>query len=371
MRVEDLKVFIITCHDVYNVGASLQAYALQHYLEKRNVDSCIIDYKPEYLSGHYNLWKIGNPKYNLPLLREIYLLAKLPGRMRALYSRRKRRFDDFRKQHLKLTKRYGSYQELYEDCPLGNCYIAGSDQIWNPIFQNGKDPAFFLQFTPKSCKRIAYAASLGISELSQMDSSRMYRWLKTLDAISIREKKGREILKEMGIPATYVCDPVFLLNELDWEQIIPDLRIGSGYILLYDFDRNPDVEEIARRYSRMTGNPVYSLLPTASKDIFTCDAGPLEFLSLIKNASLIITNSYHAIVFSLLFQKDFYSFARKEPLNIRLIDLLEEVGVEERFFDDPIRFHEAEPIQWHLVKKRIEELKVRGMSFLERECLHI
>lgn len=364
-----LKIYTITCHDVYNIGASLQAYALQRFLRSRGTDAYIIDYKPKYLSNHYRLWLVGNPKYNRPILREAYLLAKLPGRIRSLRSEKKRRFDKFRDHYLCLTKRYKSFQELCRDCPAGDCYIAGSDQIWNPFFQNGKDPAFFLQFAPQSARKVAYAASFGISEISSADAERMQPWLKSLDAVSVREKSGLEILMKMDIPAIKVCDPVFLLDKPEWESMAPNQKVPDGYILLYDFDKNPAIEEIAKCFSHRMGLRVCSILPTATMEISSCNPGPFEFLGLIKNASLVLTNSFHAIVFSLLFQIDFYGFSRKEPLNSRMVDLLRDIDLEERFCDSPMDFHDADAIRWECVNKRIEEWKKAAISFLERECL--
>ena len=132
----------ITCHDVYNLGASLQAYALQTYLQKQGHEVEIIDYKPDYLSGHFKLWGVYNPVYDKPFIRLLYLLAKLPGRLMAL--RRKKAFDVFTKNYLHLTRRYHSNDELKKDPPIADAYIAGSDQIWNTVFKNGRDPAFYL-----------------------------------------------------------------------------------------------------------------------------------------------------------------------------------------------------------------------------------
>ena len=96
-----MKIATITCHDVYNYGASLQAYALQHYLESIGHNCQIIDYKPDYLSNHYNLRSVANPRFDKPMLRQLYLMAKLPGRIGSLS--RKRRFDRFTSDYLHLT----------------------------------------------------------------------------------------------------------------------------------------------------------------------------------------------------------------------------------------------------------------------------
>ena len=96
-----MQIRIITCHDVYNHGASLQAYALQTYLELMGHTVEIIDYKPDYLSRHYLLWSVDNPIFDKPFIKQLYLMAKLPGRLVAL--KRKKVFDAFTKLYLKRT----------------------------------------------------------------------------------------------------------------------------------------------------------------------------------------------------------------------------------------------------------------------------
>jgi hypothetical protein len=98
-----MRIRTITCHDVYNLGAGLQAYALAAYLKAEGHDVQIIDYKPDYLSRHYQLGYVPNPRFDRPLVRQAYLLAKLPGRMKALLGKRKKHFDLFRKQYLPVT----------------------------------------------------------------------------------------------------------------------------------------------------------------------------------------------------------------------------------------------------------------------------
>ena len=110
-----MKIGIVTVQDSNNFGSFLQAYALQAYLKSLGHDVKIIDYKPDYLSHHYRLDIVGNPKYDKPILRQAYLLAKLPGRLRMLP--RKRAFDSFTAKYLDLTRRYASNAELKADPP--------------------------------------------------------------------------------------------------------------------------------------------------------------------------------------------------------------------------------------------------------------
>lgn len=182
-----MKIKTITCHNVYNAGASLQAYALAAYLRKQGHEVQIIDYVPDYLE-HYKLSGVANAAYDKPFVREFYNMAKLPGRLLARYGRRKKAFDQFTAQYLPLTERhYNTYAELLEDPPAADVYFAGSDQIWNTLFQNGKDPAFYLQFAPVGRICAAYAASFATRTVAPEYQAQTKAWLKKLDYISVRE----------------------------------------------------------------------------------------------------------------------------------------------------------------------------------------
>lgn len=179
-----MKIKTITCHDVYNLGASLQAYALAAYLQSQGHEVEIIDYQPLYLR-HYRLAGVPNPRFDKPFLREAYQIAKFPGRLYdRLTSKRKKAFDRFTAQYLPVTQtKYSDLASLRAAPPEADLYIAGSDQIWNPLFQNGKDPAFFLDFVPEGKRRISYAASFAAEEMSEASAKLMSPWLKKLDAI--------------------------------------------------------------------------------------------------------------------------------------------------------------------------------------------
>ena len=217
----------ITCHDVYNLGASLQAYALQTYLLRQGHEVEIIDYKPDYLSGHFKLWGVYNPVFDKPFIRQLYLLAKLPGRLLAL--RRKKAFDDFTKKYLHLTRRFHSNEELKKEPPMADAYIAGSDQIWNTVFKNGRDPAFYLEFAPKDNLRLSYAASLATKEIAEEYRPFVTQMLKNLDYVSVRESSSLSILQSLGRnDAEAVCDPVFLLSKEQWSDMCVDLESKSN-----------------------------------------------------------------------------------------------------------------------------------------------
>lgn len=360
-----MKINTITCHDVYNLGASLQAYALAAYLGACGHDVQILDYKPEYLSRHYSLTWVSNPRFDRPLLRQAYLLAKLPGRLKARKSLRKRRFDDFRREHLPVTPvRYESCEALRAAGLQADVFIAGSDQIWNPVFPNGKDPAFFLDFVPEGKRRVSYAASFSVESLSDEDRARMKPWLEKLHAVSVRERSGVALLERMGVAGVQVMDPVFLIDRAHWERMAAQPP-AEDYILVYDFDQSPLVRETARKLSAQSGKKIVSVFPMAGADEVWQDMGPLEFVGAVRHAACVISNSFHATAFSLIFERPFYVVNRQEKINTRMHDLLHSVGLQQRMITATDEAGCAAPA-WETPRERLEALVVRSKSYLEQ-----
>lgn len=327
-----MKICTITCHDVYNVGASLQAYALQTYLKSLGHDVRIIDYKPDYLSQHYRLDVVSNPKYDKPIIRQAYLLAKLPGRVRMLP--RKKTFDNFNAKYLDLTRRYASNDELKADPPEADVYFAGSDQIWNPLFKNGKDPAFYLDFVQQGI-RASYAASFAVDEFPQELHDATAKYLAKLDYIAVREKSGLAVLDSMGIHnAETVLDPVFLLDSTHWRSMAKSpAHIDKPYLLVYDFDNSSAVKAIAEKVASERGLKIYSVfdLPYAERCFTLC--GPEEFLGLIQGASYVLSNSFHATAFSVIFEKEFAVVERTEKINTRMRDFTAMLGLSDHMIN--------------------------------------
>lgn len=358
-----MKICTITCHDVYNVGASLQAYALQAYLKSLGHDVKIIDYKPDYLSKHYRLDIVGNPKYDKPLLRQAYLLAKLPGRLHLLP--RKRAFDDFTAKHLDLTKRYASNDELKADPPEAEVYFAGSDQIWNPLFPNGKDPAFYLDFVRQGV-RASYAASFAVDEFPQELRKVTAQYLQRLDHIAVRESSGLGVLEALGITdAVTVLDPVFLLDREQWEVMAETLaECKKPYLLVYDFDNSAAIRKLAERLAAEHGWAIYSIfdLPYAERCFSLC--GPEAFLGLIRGAAFVLSNSFHATAFSVIFRREFAVVERTEKINTRMRDLTALLGLSDHMVSA-----DAEPAlstDWAAAASRLSGEITRSKAYLDK-----
>lgn len=359
-----MKIKTITCHDVYNPGASLQAYALAAYLRDCGHEAQIIDYKPDYLSRHYRLDWVANPRFDRPFVRQVYLLAKLPRRLKARKSLRKHRFDAFRKEYLPVTPvRYETAEALRQNCPEAEVYIAGSDQIWNPVFPNGKDPAFFLEFVPEGKKKISYAASFSVESLEAEDKVRMKPWLERLDGISVRESSGAALLAQMGLAGVAVMDPVFLLDTGRWRELA--VRTDrTGYILVYDFDSSETVRKIALDLAEKTGKRIVSVFPMEGASEVWADMGPREFLGAIAGADCVLSNSFHATAFSLIFGKEFYVVNRQEKINTRMQDLLTAVGCPERLISAlPAELPELDHTE---IGRRLTGLTEQSKAFLKQ-----
>ena len=368
-----MKIATITCHDVYNYGASLQAYALQQYLLEQGHDAEIIDYKPYYLTGRYNWRHIPAESRLFPYkdfiwIQCLYFLLK----NRKIYATigRKHKFDEFKRKYLTLSKKtYTSVQGLRSVPPPADLYIAGSDQIWNTSCENGKDAAFYLDFRNKNTRRISYAASFAVSEIDSAYRDFVTENLRRFDAISVRERTGVKIVAHLaaGKKAEQVEDPVFLLDRQRWEEFSASVTPQEKYVLVYDFTNDPTIREHAQQTARRLGVRIYSLndfAPLTYADRNISDAGPLEFLAWIKNAEFVLSNSFHATAFSVIFHKPFLTYPLRGRKNhSRMQDFLNGLGLINRFNPEQNRLATTLPApDWD----RIDGLLSEKIGFSKR-----
>lgn len=363
-----MKIKTITCHDVYNSGASLQAYALMNYLQQKGNDVEIIDYKPEYLSKHYKLGAITNPKYEKNLILKItYLILKFPERILAL--RNKKKYDLFKDNYLKITeRRYISNEELKRNLPEADIYICGSDQIWNSKFDNGKDPAFYLDFVPKGKIKASYAASFATDsidkELKEITKDRISK----LDYVGVREISALDILDSLDIKnGVQVLDPVFLLDKFKWEKLTYEINNNEKYIFVYDFDGNELIREIAEKIAKNKKLKIYTVFKSNYSDKVIKRMGPIDFISYIKNAEFVISNSFHGTAFSIIFEKQFAVVNRKEAINTRMRDLLSILKIENRLISENYNFNNLiNDVDYKEVNKYLRERLEVSKTYLDR-----
>lgn len=300
----DMRIGIITMHRVQNFGSALQAYALQKKLFLEGFDNRIIDYLYSYSDYEPNFFEY--------LFNKIRFLSKVILNHPPCFSR----FYYFRKKFLRTTlKEYTKNELSTGQPPKFDIYMTGSDQVWNCRFTNG-DSNFLLKFAPKNAPRLAFGSSFASTELQEAYKPMYKEELAKYNCIFVREKSGIDIVTDLLGEKTWVdvvCDPTLLLEAKDYAPLAAKskIKIEEKYILVYVldymFNPYPYIFNIVRKVKETLSYKVIylgknSIDQSDSSAIFLGnEAGPLEFLYLVKHASFVITTSFHGTAFATLF----------------------------------------------------------------------
>lgn len=327
-----MKIGIITFQRAYSYGAKLQAYALSTYLCMLGHQAEIIDYSN---IGEGKAPGIKFNSFNSFIKSFIcYLNSFIKEKLR-----RKKINDFFFKKTPHTLQHYNSetIKNIEKDFDI---FIAGSDQIWCPRYNLG-DLNFLLSFVKDSKKKFSYAASFGFSSIDFKYEKTYKQCLNSFNKILVRETEGVNIVRQLTQrDADVVLDPTFLLNIEQWNTIAYyPFKKKIKYILCFKILSVSSVyKKLIDHLSLLTGYHIividtsYRYKPIKGRLYST--AGPEEFLGLIKEAQLIVTNSFHATVFSILFNKNFYTVLNENGLNSRMTDLTNKLGLSHRMFDD-------------------------------------
>ena len=322
-----MKIAVITFSDFNtNYGSVLQALSLRLYLESQGHTVEFIRYR-EFNSP---------PKLQGSVCRRMILRTKAVV-VRAYYALKKKdavkreaNFRAFIDQHLPHTELYTSSKQMREKLQEYDAYICGSDQIWNADCLGGVRTPYFLDFAPENKIKIAYAASLGDYVIPQENEKVFADLLDGLDYISVREVKGKAQLSQLTDKSLHVTvDPVFLTDAQQWYGLLPASPIQGEYGVCYFVRRSKFGKRILKELKEHYKMPIYNLsdnmiyLPGTSAKYIA--AGPLEFLSILKNASFAFGTSFHLAAFSVLFNKPML-IAGMASNRDRLATLLEFAG---------------------------------------------
>lgn len=298
-----MKAGILTFQFADNYGAVLQCYALQEACSFYGAEACVIDYIPKQMISN-----------------------KTKIRKKILPRGFEKSIEQFRKQYLNRS----TVKETYDRV------LIGSDQVWN-LGITGEDDFWI---APKlSCKMVcSYAASFGKGELSEKEEayfSKYQNTLKNYGFLTVRENSAKKILEKIGVSSETVCDPTFLFYKEPkiYERLAEtsEYRNKAGYILVYSLEYAKEIDEITEKVKRETGMSIISLHPMNDRiqtcDEFASDARVEDFLALIRNASCIVTNSFHGLAFSYIFRKQVYC-VHHSLLSSRQAELLNASGFE-------------------------------------------
>lgn len=379
------KILIITVQKAPNYGACLQAYALWKYITDLGHECQIIDllrpYHKEfiYTKGYdpmieheRSLTQNIRLKYLRPLKNKIRLLLKgkkdvITNNSNLQSERSELLFNEFNNKIL-YTKKYRSIKDLYNCPPEADVYITGSDQLWNPTQPYALEP-YFLTFVKNGGKRISYATSIGVSYLSKYTKKKFKSWLENYDVISVREQQGVEIIKNLTNKHIHqICDPTFLLPVNQWHNLAKKQIENERYIFLFTLGYDKNLYDHAANMQRTLNIKVivnYNVIPQTVSYNFTRmkESGPIEWISYIKNADCVITNSFHGSVFSLLMHTPF-KVGISNNRGSRIINLLQNVNAKECLIQDYNK-HEIPKIDFNDTDKHIGKMQSEGRLFLK------
>ena len=336
------KIAILTWLHNYNYGSILQAYALQKHLKNEDYNVVNINLNPSVKEKIKNCIEQNNPLMALLKEKMYAYKARRNCKDKKALEEKKRKFEDFLSTNFSLTKTYRNFESLKDLSKKYNAYICGSDQIWSPMLLS---PSYYFDFLPDSSKRISYACSFGMSFLPENKRKKIENWLRKFHAISVREQAGVDIVKSLSIKDC-VCtvDPTMLISAKEWDEVAkPNRLVDEPYLLCYFLSYNAEQWKKATLMAKQMKLKMV-VIPTTEEsyecgDYVACNIGPEDWVTMVKYADFVATDSFHGSVFSIIFQRQFCVFKRfadtnKLSQNSRIYTLLSTFGLVKCLVED-------------------------------------
>lgn len=345
-----MRVGTITFHWVTNYGAVLQAYALQKFLLKNGYETEVINYVPYAVKYRQILSNI--KRCNIDNLIKEYKINK------------------FRKKNMFFSStKYYKNSELKKVNQLYDLFICGSDQVWNEWFLLNSEPSinlsYYLNFVSEEKKRISYATSFGTDKLQEKVIKIVEPELRKFSTIYVRENTGKKIINDMGLKSNVVVDPTLLLERECYEQLLNEKSNYKKFDLFsYVLHQHQD------KATKIT-NYIYNKFFDAEHHI-KFDGDPIsinEWLYNVKNSKLVVTNSFHGAIFSIIFHTRFIVIlVENSKMNDRIITLLSSLGLEDRLVEN---FDTAyidnllhKSIEWSEVDLKLQEIRENSTNMI-------
>lgn len=356
-----------------NYGATLQAVALNHFLNSKGYVAENLDYND--LNRVRNSLSAKQRIVN-DLWTKVFLRFVIGDKKNA-------QFESFRKENIKFSVgRWRSKESLLNNPPKYDVYMSGSDQIWNPDVMRD-DYNYLLAFAPEGANKVAYASSFGKSKLPENKKDIYEKYLKEFDSIAVREKSGKAIVNELlGYEPTQVVDPTLLLDKTEWAKITKFRENSEKYVLCYympgDKTVTNAIKKISNDLAKKNGLKVvnlglkeyYKFVPGMDCRV---DAGPADFVNLFMGAEYVVTNSFHGTAFSTNFGKKVYVPINKDldgtkARHIRMVDYLKIIGMESSVIpvgaDGVIPDISAIQFDYDTVNANIQEMRKASVEYL-------
>ncbi len=364
-----MKIGIMTWYNYINYGTALQVTALSEVLRQNGHEAEVIDYQPRGM-----VHSIPDNSFNAKLKREVTLRKKRHPLGRHSTSIGKEKiFLDFLDKHISLSERSDTLADLLMLNAQYDAFVCGSDQIWSPC---NYDPHYFLDFVEDTEKMVAYAPSIGLPKIEDpYIKNEISANIQRFKHLSVREEQGAKLVKELtGREAKTVCDPTMLLSGKDWRKLCnAQCKSSEKYALVYMLGNNEAHWNIIAKIAA-TNNLNIKIVPVFEKDhdrVGCIDetVGPAEFVSLIDNAELVLTDSFHGMVFSLLLHKQFIPFERFDKhdalnQNSRVFNLLDKVGLTDRIVSHSGKYKLKQEIDFSKVDEAVCVMRNDSMGYL-------
>ena len=360
-----MKVSVITRHAITNYGSLLQALATQQVVEDMGYECEIIDYvrQDESYREHEKTLLKSKPKWNSNFfLRCAYLVLRQPESILA-----GKKFEKQRENYLNLSDRYNTRDSLMDNCPHADVYMTGSDQVWGPTEDGTYDDNYFLNFV-KEKKKIAYAGSFGRTEITEERKDLFKKYLSDYSHVSVREDSAVEILRELGIKAVQVLDPTLLLDNTYWSKLTKDIS-GEKYILIYQLHNDKRLGEYAKKIAKEKGlklirvSASFHQINRPGKLVWCPSAS--EFLGYIKNADLMITDSFHGTAFAINFNTPFVEVLPNNKTGTRNMSILSLTGLTDRIWREDNADVADKPIDFSYANHVLSEMRIKSRSILK------
>lgn len=353
------KIGIVTFHRAINYGAMLQAVALQKAVCKLGYKAELIDYVDRLYEHYKPVYNIGNPIKSV-------LKYFLSGNVR----KRNNSFEKFLEDNAKVSSKQYTSQNIHDLNEMDYAaFISGSDQTFNPRIVD-YDDNYVLGFVSDNDKCNAYAASIGLTELTDKDKE----WLMTnvcrYHCILAREKTAIKTLNEIGINnIKLVCDPTFLLSADEWRTMQKSVDLPKHFILYYGFRKNVLLDKKVKELSQKSGYPVYIISDKIKKDEngykkFS-GIGPAQWLYLIERADYIVTNSFHGMIFSFIFNKQVWVADSNDGTFSRMKDFLENMKCENCILEENMKTNCIDIIPYDVVNEYMKAYVRASKDILE------
>lgn len=364
------KIYVSTIIDSFNYGTVMQAVATRDVLSAYG-DPVFIDYyRPQWTPEGYRRLCLGGSGHHVAKCLK-YLLTS------PQWERQRKMFRNFIERELPLcdANPYLNGGEFDPDA----IYCVGSDQTWNFEDNAGLDPVYFLTNVPDTCRKIAFSASFGRQSLGDEERLLTIKALSGFDAISVRESSSVALLESMGLKGTALKDPVLLCEPELWRHLSDsEPAIGGPYVLVYMLNENRNMLDYALRVSREKGLYIRLITFTARQRAMApkgflseFQPTPERWLALFRDASYVITDSFHGTCFSLLFEHPMTVFDPPK-YSVRLADILCDFNLADRRVEageeiESINIHQR-TINWSAIQKLRKQSVIQAKSFLA-DCM--